>query len=583
MKPAHAPDLRIPAAIRGMFTLPGSRPLVVVSCLLLASTLEGIGIATLLPALAMASGREPGGSGLQAFLVDLLGSVGLEPTFGVLILFMATVLTAKSALMVLIQRIIAFRSAAVTAGLRRQLVARILAARWACFVSQPMGRFTNVLINEIGRVSLGYLAAADCIAFTVQGVAFFSLSFLISWKVALFGVAVSAAIAVLLRVFIDRARSSGRRQTRHAEAMGVIFNETVANMKPIKAMGRERHFLEFIDDRIRRMKRALRRQNSDAQALSYIQEGALVLLLAGGFYVAHAVWQVPVAELIVSAIVLRRTVSSFTKVQKAYVRAVQLEPSYVAVSQLLEEAEREAEPVPSDGRPPSLERGIRFEGVRFAYDEVDILRDVDLDIDAHAVTVLTGPSGTGKTTLLDLLLGLLRPHQGTIRIDGVPLEEIDLLAWRRMVGYAPQDLTLLHVSLRENIRLGDPSVDDRTIEEALEIAEAREFVMRLPQGLDTPVGAKGHRFSGGQRQRISLARALVARPRLLVLDEVTSALDPAVERRICDNLRALRHRFTILSVTHRPAWLEIADRIVHMEGGQLRVRDMAQTAPNGVS
>ncbi len=564
---------RLPAAIRGIFTLPGSRPFLVIACLLLASALEGIGTATLLPVLAMAAGQEPGGSALQAFLVQALGTVGLAPSLGVLTLVMAVLLTSKAALMVLVQRIVAFRAAAVTAALRRRLVERILAARWSCFVSQPIGRFTNVLVNEIARVSQGYLAAADSIAFAIQGVAYFALSFLVSWKIALFGIAVSAVIAVLLRVFIDRARVSGRRQTRHAEAMGVVFNETVANMKPIKAMGREQHFLAFIDDRIRRMKRALRRQTSDAQALSYIQEGALVLLLAGGFYVAHVLWRVPIAELIVSAIVLRRTVSSFTKVQKAYVRAVQLEPSYLAVAQLMEDTEREAEELPAGGRTPTLRRSIRFEAVSFAYDEVPILRDAELEIPARAVTVLAGPSGTGKTTLLDLILGLIEPDRGVIRIDGVPLGELDLRAWRRMVGYAPQDLTLLHASLRDNIRLGDPAVDDATIEEALEIAEARDFVRRLPEGLDTVVGARGMRFSGGQRQRIALARALVGRPALLVLDEVTSALDPAVERRVCANLRALADRMTILSVTHRPAWFDIADRIVELDGGVPRVRD----------
>ncbi|HFD15956.1 MAG TPA: ABC transporter ATP-binding protein [Rhodospirillales bacterium] len=573
---------RLPAAIRGIFTLPGSRPLLVIACLLVASALEGIGIATLLPVLAMAAGQEPGGSGLQAFLVRALGAVGLPPTLGVLTAVMTLLLTAKAAMMVLVQRIVAFRAAAVTAALRRRLVARILAARWTCFVSQPIGRFTNVLVNEITRVSRGYLAAADCIAFAIQGLAYFALSFLVSWKIALFGVAVSAAIAVLLRAFIDRARTSGKRQTRHAEAMGVVFNETVANMKPIKAMGREEHFLAFIDDRIRRMKRALRRQASDAQALTYIQEGALVLLLAGGFYVAHVLWRIPVAELIVSAIVLRRTVASFTKVQKAYVRAVQLEPSFLAVERLLEETGREAEVLPAGGRRPTLDRGIRFRSVTFAYDaERPILRDVDLEIPARSVTVLAGPSGTGKTTFLDLVLGLIAPERGAILVDGVPLAEIDLRAWRRMVGYAPQDLTLLHASLRDNIRLGDPSIDDATIEEALEIAEALEFVRRLPRGLDTTVGARGMRLSGGQRQRIALARALVGRPALLVLDEVTSALDPAVERRVCANLRALTGRMTILSVTHRPAWFDIADRILELENGRFRVRTRAPAAPAG--
>ncbi len=563
----------LPSALRGFLTMPASRPWLVIGCLLAASILEGVGIATLLPLLAIVADGQPGGSGLQKLLVDTLGTLGLPLSFGVLVLIMATLLIAKSAMMVLAHRIIAYRSAAVAAEMRKRLVAQILRARWRCFVGQPIGRLTSVLLNETARVSQGYLAAADCVVFFVQGVAYTILSFLVSWQVALFGIGASTVITYLLRGFLKRARRSGKKQSRHVQAMGDIFNETVANMKPIKAMGRERHYLSFIDEHVRRMKRALRRQNLDAQVISYVQEAALVLLLAGGFYLAHIVWGVPIAELIVTGIVLRRTVSSLTKVQKAYVRAVQLEPSFDAVARLLEETAREREELPREGRAPSLERGIRLERVSFAYDEVPILREADLEIPARAITVLAGPSGTGKTTLLDLVLGLMRPTAGRVLVDGVDLRELDLLAWRRMVGYAPQDLTLLHASLRDNICLGDPTIDDARVHEALEIAEAREFVARLPHGLDTMVGAKGLRFSGGQRQRIALARALVGRPALLVLDEVTSALDPEVERRVCANLRALTGRTTILSVTHRPAWFDIADRIVELDRGVPRLRD----------
>ena len=564
---------RLPSALRAFLTMPASRPGAVIGCLLAASVLEGVGIATLLPILAMVADGRPGGSGLQAVLLETLETLGLPLSFGALLFVMAGLLIAKSVMMILAQRIIVYRSAAVAADMRRRLVARILRARWRCFVGQPVGRLSSVLLNETNRISQGYLAAADCVVFFIQGVAYTFLSFLVSWKVALFGIGATTVITYLLRGFLSRARRSGKKQTRHVQAMGDIFNETVANMKPIKAMGRERHYLAFIDEHVRRMKRALRRQNLDAQVISHVQEIALVLLLVVGFYLAHVFWAVPIADLLVTGIVLRRTVSSLTKVQKAYVRAAQLEPSFDAVAKLLEDTAREREDLPSNGRKPSLERDIRLERVTFAYDEVPVLRDAELVIPARAVTVLAGPSGTGKTTLLDLLLGLMEPDSGRILIDGIDLRELDLHAWRRMVGYAPQDLTLLHTSLRDNIRLGDPNITEADIEEALEIAEARDFVQRLPAGLDTMVGSRGMRFSGGQRQRIALARALVGRPRLLVLDEVTSALDPEVERRVCANLRALATHTTILSVTHRPAWFDIADRIVELYRGVPHVRD----------
>ena len=182
--------------------------------------------------------------------------------------------------------------------------------------------------------------------------------------------------------------------------------------------------------------------------------------------------------------------------------------------------------------------------------------------------MITGPSGVGKTTLIDLILGLHLPTEGNIFIDGVPLHEISLPFWRRQIGYVAQELILLNDTVAANVSLGDPDLDEAAVSRALEIAGAAGFMGQLGKGLQTVVGDKGARLSGGQRQRINLARALVRRPRLLVLDEVTSALDPDSEREICANIRDLVGETTVLAITHRPAFLEWADIVYRIgEGG----------------
>jgi ATP-binding cassette subfamily C protein len=153
-------------------------------------------------------------------------------------------------------------------------------------------------------------------------------------------------------------------------------------------------------------------------------------------------------------------------------------------------------------------------------------------------------------------------------VDDVPLREIDARAWRRTIGYVPQEHVLLHDTILHNVTLGDPSLGEADAERALRAAGAWDFVAEQPEGLHTPVGERGSALSGGQRQRILLARALVHEPQLLILDEATSALDPETEREVWRTLAALRGRMTLLAISHRPALVEEADRVYRLEKGR---------------
>jgi ATP-binding cassette subfamily C protein len=218
----------------------------------------------------------------------------------------------------------------------------------------------------------------------------------------------------------------------------------------------------------------------------------------------------------------------------------------------------------SGTRRASLESGCEFRNVWFSFGSAPVLCGLNLEIPVKRLTLVIGASGTGKTTLTDLLLGFYRPDRGEILIDGVPLTDIDVRSWRRSIGYVPQELILLHDTILANITLGDPSIGEERVAEALRVAGAADFMARLPAGLHTEVGEKGARFSGGQRQRIAIARALVHRPKLLILDEVTSALDTETEQDICRNIRNILSSVTVLAVSHSPAWIDVADNVLYV-------------------
>ena len=182
---------------------------------------------------------------------------------------------------------------------------------------------------------------------------------------------------------------------------------------------------------------------------------------------------------------------------------------------------------------------------------------------------MTAAPAPGKSTLVDILLGLIEPGAGEVRIDGRRLAGSDLRRWRRSVAYVPQDPYLFHDTIGANLRWARPEATEAELWEALRLAAAADFVAALPEGLGTVAGDRGARLSGGERQRIVLARALLREHALLLLDEATGQLDAATEERIVAALRSLRGRTTIVAVAHRPALMEAADRIVVLESGRV--------------
>ena len=261
-----------------------------------------------------------------------------------------------------------------------------------------------------------------------------------------------------------------------------------------------------------------------------------------------------------------RVLQTAGKLQTHYQNVAIGESAYEALKATTLDAAHQLEP-PFGQVQPTLERGISLQRIHFAYRDEPVLRDVSIEIPAGSLTAIVGSSGAGKTTILDLVTGLVRANDGELRVDGVPLHDLDRAAWRHRIGYVPQEMLLLHDTILHNVSLGDPSIDRAAVERALRAANAWDFVAALPEGLDTVVGERGSRFSGGQRQRIALARALVRDPALLILDEATSALDHQAEAEVWETLGTLRGRMTLLAVTHRPSLVHDADRVYRLEKG----------------
>jgi ATP-binding cassette subfamily C protein len=547
------------------FNTEGINPWAVLLCLLTASVVEGLGFASLVPLLMIAtdSGTDEPSPLLDATR-DVMASIGLPLEVGPLIIFFVATLVVKSLLTFLAMQYVSRSIADFSSGLRSRMIATLFRANWSYLVQHPVGRIANAVSGQAGRAGAAYSIAATFLAQSIQTFVYLVVAFVVSWPIALAATGISGLMVLALHFLVRISRKAGWRQTQRSRELVTLLMDSLNNIKPLKAMAKEDEYAGFLEHRINQLKKAIRRQAISQDALKNGNEALVTIFLGAGFFVALAVWQVPLIELAVIGVLIKRTSNGIGKLQQLFQQAVASETPYLEAMDMMADAESAREVNPGR-RQATFERECRLEGVSFAHGERPILESVSLQVPLGGVTVLIGPSGAGKTTIADLILGLYRPNRGRVVLDDVPLDEIDLKSWRRLIGYVPQELLLLHDSVYANVAMGKPDVSKADVRAALETAGAWRFVEALPAGMKTTVGQSGAKLSGGQRQRIALARALVSRPRLLILDEVTSALDPKTEQEICDNIRNMAEQTTILAITHRPTFLDVADRIYRVD------------------
>jgi ATP-binding cassette subfamily C protein len=560
-------------AVRQILTLffkaKGTRPFVVLFCLLLGGVAEGVGLASLLPVMSIAmSGDGAEKSPSAVVITDVFNSIGVSPTLSILLTFAIGAIVLKNLLNLAAMTYVGYSVAQVATGMRRDLVDNLLNVRWNYFTQQPLGRITNSLSVDATRAGQAYMSAANFLVNAIQAVVYSVVALFVSWKVALIALAIGAAIAGFLSFLVLLAKKAGRRQTRHTADFITYLSDALNNIKPLKAMARQDNFARLIDRNIVGLRRAMRRQVIAKQALKNIDEILAAIALGVGLMLALTYWKVSPAELAVISILLIQLINVISRIQKEYQNAAIYESAYYNVQSQIAESGAERE-VDHGLETPRFEKGCKLVNVSFSHPKTPVLRDVSMEFPKGTITVLTGPSGAGKTTITDLLIGFRTPDSGQVLVDDRPLQEFALREWRSMIGYVPQELVLFHDSVFSNIALGDPAIGETEVRTALRAAGALEFVESMPEGLLTPVGEKGTKVSGGQRQRIALARALVTRPRILILDEVTSALDPDTERAIVGNILALRSESTIIAITHRTAFVDIADQVYELAEGRV--------------
>lgn len=541
------------------------RTIIVFIGITIASIITAITLLALPALLFTLLGRS---SAKTQFINDFLSQAGVSPSTENFIIFLILGIILQNAFLAGSNVYAGFTKAKVVKDLRIKLITLISQTEWRYFTKQPSGNITATLLNEINIAGDGYETMVVILSNTVQMAAYLSVAFFLSWQIAAIAIITSIILAVLFGKLISTSKKLGHENTILVSKITAQLTDSYRSIKPLKAMAREKHSHAILNNYTKQLKSVNKKDTVASRVLEMLQEIILMSTVILTIYFSFKQLDIPIEFSIVLVILFLRTMKLFGKSQKQFRNYAGNISGYEMVMQRIDSATENREQ--RNGTIKHEFNGtIEFVDATFMHDKKKILDCATATFQHKKLNTIIGLSGEGKTTIADLICGLYQPHSGKIIIDGISLLDIDISDWRKQIGYVTQENNLLNTSIKHNITLGDTRFSDADINYALKKSHGTAFVKKLPLGIETNVGENGAHLSGGQRQRILIARALVHSPKLLILDEATSALDSETEKHLSEIFKSLSKEITIISISHRPALVEISDHIMKLKHGKL--------------
>lgn len=535
-----------------------------------AAVSQGISIGLLVPVLDVIQQGRPVETGPWRAIVWIYDVLGVPVALPTLLLGVFG--------MVLLSQVLLYMQRSAGASIAEEFVRTVRSQAFDAFVESDLafqhsvrvGTLFNGLTYDSMRSGGALESFLDvCTRATLLGI-YAAMLLVVSWQATVVALGITLAATGLVQYNMRVSRHLGTSNLSLHNAMYGFIQERLAAlrlMKLVNAEAEDRARFGEITDTVAALRQ---RVTTRSAQIRLVMEPSVAGAGLAAIYVGLQYFHLSLAQLAVFLYVLVRILPEAYGLNQARFIFAGMLPSHQNAIRLTARA-RAYRRIASGSRAcPPLRQAIRFEHVSFAYEQRRrVVEDVTFTIEAGTVTAIVGPSGAGKSTLLDLLVRLVDPTQGRITFDGIDLREMDVRSLRQVVGLMTQDPVLFNGSVLENIRYGAVDADERYVIEAAVQADADDFIRRLPQGYHTVLGAMGMTLSGGERQRLALARVLLRRPSVLVLDEVTSGLDAESERLVQESIfRAARDR-TVIFVTHRLTTIERANQVVVMDRGRI--------------
>ena len=509
---------------------------------------------------------------------------GIEQYLVVLSALIAVIYLVKNIYLSFLQNVILSFSYTTGMNLATRLLTTYMNEPYTFHLSKNIAEMQRCLQSDTSQfMSL----INSCLQLTVEMVTCLALAAYLFHTSHSITVVIGVLLLLCIGLFfmISKKVSSrlGRQNENYNAKLFQWINQSLGGIKELKILQREEYFIDSYKTNYKKLIWGARVNELIAALPKYIVETVAMVGLVFAIIIkllfGHGALETFIPQIAVFAVAAFRLLPSVGRVN-AYINSIMYNKA--SLDMIYDDLkEIDSEPVQEIEWQEKKEKwiftkGVTVEHVSYHYpdSDVEVLHDISLEIPKGKTVALIGPSGAGKTTLADIILGLLPPVSGVVRMDQHNVYE-NLRSWREKLGYIPQSIYLSDDTIRNNVAFGiyEAQIDDNAIWKALEKAQLKEFVQGLENGLDTYVGDRGVRLSGGQRQRIGIARALYHDPEILVLDEATSALDSSTEQAVMESIESLQGLKTMIIIAHRLTTIKNADLVYEVSGGNVTLRD----------
>lgn len=557
--------------LKRFFNFYPKKTLLLTFLLFLENVLEGLGISLVIPIFYKLLNQNDTSNSMVNWIDSLYLSFNIKPTISDILLGLIMAFAFKGGIMYASRIMVAKTSGHFLIDMQRKLFSQLLSARYSFFFDIKQGSLVNALTSEVTRAALTFIYTAQWLS------SIFSLLLYVTWAVVISGkltflACLLACLAVApLRRITKYCEEYGQKTTQLNEDIQSDLIETFSSIKIIKASANEELILKRFEKKIFDYGVNWYKTYFYSGGMAIFSQPIAVVVLSAILYFGHRL-QVPVPELLVFLLAFQKLIPTFTTMQSIKNNLMVVLPGFDRVESLLQDIRKAQERV-GGIHVDQIKHEINLENVSFSYsNNNELFNALNFTIPSGKTVAILGGSGQGKTTLVDLILGIYPIQDGEIFVDKNDLSMLDLKSWRKNISYVSQDTFLFHDTVKNNITWGNSEIPMDEIILACKNAAAYDFIMGLDHGFDTLVGDRGIKMSGGQKQRIALARALVKRPKLLILDEATSSLDYESEFLIKDSIHHLKEKdkdLTIIMIAHRLATVQNADYIFVLGNGNI--------------